>query len=86
MSPLQGKFFFNGWITGVEACTGYNPTFGIVLQTPFCSQARSRAISAGKLDATDEEVIAAAKAVNLHDILMQMGRRRHYDTEIRRGQ
>lgn len=29
----------------------------------------------GKLDATDEEMIAAAKAVNAHEFIMKMGKR-----------
>ena len=35
----------------------------------------------GKLDATDEEVIAAAKAVNAHDFIMKM--EKGYDTELK---
>ena len=34
----------------------------------------------GKLDATDEEVIAAAKAVNAHDFIMRLDK--GYDTEL----
>lgn len=34
----------------------------------------------GKLDATDEEIIAAAKAVNAHDFIMKLDR--GYDTEL----
>ena len=34
----------------------------------------------GRLDATDEEIIAAAKAVNAHSFIMQM--EKGYDTEI----
>ncbi|MNP48465.1 putative ABC transporter ATP-binding protein [compost metagenome] len=34
----------------------------------------------GKLDATDEEVIAAAKAVNAHDFIMKL--ENGYDTEV----
>ena len=35
----------------------------------------------GKLDATDEEIIAAAKAVNAHDFIMKM--EKGYDTELK---
>lgn len=35
----------------------------------------------GKLDATDEEVIAAAKAVNAHDFIMKL--EKGYDTELK---
>ena len=34
----------------------------------------------GKLDATDEEIVAAAKAVNAHDFIMKM--EKGYDTEL----
>ncbi|MDE7132740.1 MAG: ATP-binding cassette domain-containing protein, partial [Lachnospiraceae bacterium] len=34
----------------------------------------------GKLDATDEEIIAAAKAVNAHDFIMRL--EKGYDTEL----
>ena len=34
----------------------------------------------GKLDATDEEIIAAAKAVNAHDFIMKL--EKGYDTEL----
>ena len=35
----------------------------------------------GKLDATDEEIIAAAKAVGVHDVIMKM--EKGYDTELK---
>ena len=35
----------------------------------------------GKLDATDEEMIAAAKAVNAHDFIVKM--EKGYDTELK---
>ena len=35
----------------------------------------------GKLDATDEEMIAAAKAVNAHEFIMKM--EKGYDTELK---
>jgi ATP-binding cassette subfamily B protein len=35
----------------------------------------------GKLDATEEEMIAAAKAVNVHDFIM--GMEKGYDTELK---
>ncbi len=35
----------------------------------------------GKLDATDEEIIAAAKAVNAHEFIMKMDK--GYDTELK---
>ena len=38
-------------------------------------------IAYGKLDATEEEMIAAAKAVNAHDFIMKM--EKGYDTELK---
>lgn len=54
---------------------------GLVLQEPFLFSGTVRDnIRFGKLDATDDEVIAAAKAVNLHEFIesMPFG----YDTEV----
>ncbi len=54
---------------------------GLVLQEPFLfSGTVSDNIRYGKLDATDEEIVAAAKAVNLHEFIesMPFG----YDTEV----
>jgi ABC-type multidrug transport system fused ATPase/permease subunit len=54
---------------------------GLVLQDPFLFSGTIRDnVRYGKLDATDEEVIAAAKAVNLHDYVesLPFG----YDTEV----
>ncbi|MBI3974395.1 MAG: ABC transporter ATP-binding protein [Chloroflexi bacterium] len=54
---------------------------GLVLQEPFLFSGNIRDnILYGKLDASEEEVIAAAKAVNLHDFIesLPFG----YDTEV----
>jgi ATP-binding cassette subfamily B protein len=54
---------------------------GLVLQDPFIFSGTIREnIRFGKLDATDEEIVAAAKAVNLHDYIesLPFG----YDTEV----
>lgn len=54
---------------------------GIMLQDTFLFSATIKEnIRYGKLDATDEEVIAAAKAVNAHDFIMNM--EKGYDTEV----
>lgn len=54
---------------------------GIMLQDTFLfSTTIKENIRYGKLDATDEEVIAAAKAVNAHDFIMNM--EKGYDTEV----
>jgi len=54
---------------------------GIMLQDTFLfSSTIKENIRYGKLDATDEEVIAAAKAVNAHDFVMKL--ENGYDTEV----
>lgn len=54
---------------------------GIMLQDTFLfSSTIKENIRYGKLDATDEEVIAAAKAVNAHDFIMKL--ENGYDTEV----
>ncbi|SNX53575.1 ABC transporter ATP-binding protein [Thermoanaerobacterium sp. RBIITD] len=54
---------------------------GIMLQDTFLFSATIKEnIRYGRLDATDEEVIAAAKAVNAHDFIMKM--EKGYDTEV----
>lgn len=55
---------------------------GIMLQDTFLFAATIKDnIRYGKLDATDEEIIRAAQAVNAHDFIM--GLEKGYDTEIR---
>lgn len=54
---------------------------GIMLQDTFLfSQSIKENIRYGKLDATDEEIIAACKAVNAHDFIVNM--KNGYDTEV----
>lgn len=54
---------------------------GIMLQDTFLFSATIKEnIKYGKLDASDEEVIKASKAVNAHDFIMKMPK--GYDTEI----
>ena len=54
---------------------------GIMLQDTFLfSTTIKENIRYGKLDATDEEVIAAAKAVNAHDFIMKLPK--GYDTDV----
>lgn len=59
---------------------------GVVLQDPFLfSGTVKENILYGRLDATEEEVIAAAKAVGAHDFIMKL--EKGYDTELHeRGQ
>jgi ATP-binding cassette subfamily B protein len=55
---------------------------GVVPQEPFLFTGTIREnIRYGRLDATDEEVEAAASAIGVHDIILQLGE--GYDTQIR---
>lgn len=54
---------------------------GVMLQDTFLfSDSIKENIRYGKLDATDEEIIAAAKAVNAHEFIMNL--ENGYDTEV----
>ncbi|WP_026652951.1 ABC transporter ATP-binding protein [Butyrivibrio proteoclasticus] len=55
---------------------------GVMTQDNFIFQGTVREnIMYGKLDATEEEMIAAAKAVNAHDFIMEL--EKGYDTELK---
>jgi ATP-binding cassette subfamily B protein/subfamily B ATP-binding cassette protein MsbA len=57
---------------------------GMVLQDPFLFNGTVKEnILFGRLDASDEDVIAAAKAVGAHDFIM--GLRNGYDTSVEEG-
>ncbi len=78
--------------SGIIAIDGYDLTkvsmnslrkqMGVMTQDNFIFHGTVREnIAYGKLDATDEEIIAAAKAVNAHDFIMAM--EKGYDTELK---
>jgi ATP-binding cassette subfamily B protein len=82
--PTSGNVMINGLDYRERSLAWLQSNLGIVLQTPFLFTGTIRSnIRYGKLEATDEEVIAAAKAVNVHDIIMQM--EKGYDTEVQEG-
>ncbi|HHB91132.1 MAG TPA: ATP-binding cassette domain-containing protein, partial [Anaerolineae bacterium] len=57
---------------------------GIVLQSPHLFSGTIREnIRYGRLDATDEEIIEAAKLAGAHDFIMEL--ERGYDTEVGEG-
>ena len=57
---------------------------GYVLQTPHLfSGSVKENIRYGRLDATDEEIIAAAKLVNAHDFITRMDH--GYDSDVGEG-
>ncbi|MEM1154078.1 MAG: ATP-binding cassette domain-containing protein, partial [Pseudomonadota bacterium] len=82
--PTSGEILINGESYLDRSLSWLQSNLGIVLQTPFLFTGTVASnIRYGKLDATDEEVIEAARAVNVHDIIMKM--EKGYDTEIQEG-
>lgn len=82
--PVSGRILVNGEDYMGRSLSWLQSNLGIVLQTPFLFTGTVRSnIRYGKLDATDDEIVAAAKAVNVHDIIMKMDN--GYDTEIQEG-
>ncbi len=78
--------------SGIIAIDGYDlkkvkidslrKQMGVMTQDNFIFHGTVRDnIAYGKLDATDEEIIAAAKAVNAHDFIMKL--EKGYDTELK---
>ncbi|CUO59698.1 ABC transporter ATP-binding protein [Clostridium disporicum] len=79
--PTNGEILVDGKnIKGVNL-ESYRSQMGIMLQDTFLfSTSIMENIRYGRLDATDEEVIEAAKAVNSHDFIM--GMEKGYLTEV----
>ena len=75
---IDGRDYKERSIAWLHANLGY------VMQTPhlFSGTVKDN-IAYGKLDATLEEVIAAAKAVNAHDFIMKLDQA--YDSEVGEG-
>lgn len=79
--PNSGEVLIDGKnIRNVEL-ESLRSQMGIMLQDTFLFSATIKEnIRYGKLDATDEEVIAAAKAVSAHEFIMSL--ENGYDTEV----
>lgn len=78
----QGRILVDG--TDVKGVTleSLRSQMGIMLQDTFLFSATIKEnIRYGKLDATDEEIIAAAQAVNAHDFIMAL--ENGYETEVK---
>ncbi|WP_055665269.1 ABC transporter ATP-binding protein [Desnuesiella massiliensis] len=77
----QGEVLVDGKNVENVEIESLRSQMGIMLQDTFLfSTTIKENIRYGKLDATDEEVIAAAKAVNAHDFIMKL--EKGYDTEV----
>jgi len=79
--PTSGEVLVDGKNIKNVNLESLRSQMGIMLQDTFLfSTSIMENIRYGKLDATDEEVIAAAKAVNAHDFIMKL--EDGYNTEV----
>lgn len=78
----QGNVYIDGYNVKDVSIESLRKQMGIMTQDNFLFSGTVKDnIRYGKLDATDEEIIAAAKAVNAHDFIMKL--EKGYDTELR---
>jgi ATP-binding cassette subfamily B protein len=82
--PQKGKIMIDGNNINVVPKSSLRRLMGIVLQETFLFQGTIKEnIRYGRLDAKDEEIIAAAKHVEADDFIMRLPQ--GYDTIIREG-
>jgi ATP-binding cassette subfamily B protein len=78
----QGNIYIDGFDIKDVSIESLRRQMGIMTQDNFLfSGTIADNIRYGKLDATDEEIIAAAKAVNAHDFIVKM--EKGYETELK---
>lgn len=78
----QGNVYIDGHNVKDVSIESLRMQMGIMTQDNFLFSGTIKDnIRYGKLDATDEEIIAAAKAVNAHDFIIKM--ENGYDTELK---
>lgn len=78
----EGTITIDGYDVKDVSIESLRKQMGIMTQDNFLFSGTIKDnIRYGKLDATDEEIIAAAKAVNAHDFIMKM--EKGYDTELK---
>ena len=82
--PTKGKVLIDGVDYKERSVNWLHENLGYVLQTPhlFSGTIRDN-IRYSKLDATEEEIINAAKAVSAHEFIMALDK--GYDTEVGDG-
>ncbi|HSL94217.1 MAG TPA: ABC transporter ATP-binding protein, partial [Bacillota bacterium] len=84
--PDAGRVMVDGHDLAGVTLASFRSQLGIVLQDPFIFAGTIREnIAYGKLDATDEEIVAAAQAVNAHDFIMRLADGYDTVTEERGG-
>lgn len=77
----EGKVLVDGIDVADVSLESLRSQMGIMTQDNFLFSGTIKDnIRYGKLDATDEEIMAAAKAVNAHDFIMKL--EKGYDTEL----
>ncbi len=82
--PTGGRVLIDGVDYKERSTLWLHSNIGYVLQTPHLfSGSVKENIRYGKLDATDEEIIAAAKLVSVHETIMRM--EHGYDSEVGEG-
>ncbi|MBD3185080.1 ATP-binding cassette domain-containing protein [Candidatus Poribacteria bacterium] len=71
--PTKGDIFIDGYNIKDVKVKSIRKQMGIVLQEPFLfNDTLKSSIAYGKVDATDEEIIEAAKAANAHDFIQAL--------------
>ncbi|MFZ2098277.1 MAG: ABC transporter ATP-binding protein [Anaerolineales bacterium] len=82
--PVSGRIRIDGYDLREVTQQSIRKQMGIVLQDPFLFNGSvGENIRFGRLDATNEEVVAAAKAVGAHDFIVNL--RQGYDTSVEEG-
>jgi ATP-binding cassette, subfamily B, multidrug efflux pump len=82
--PTAGRVCVDGVDLRSVTQTSFRRQMGMVLQDPFLFNGSVREnILFGRLDAKEEDVIAAAKAVGAHDFIMRL--KNGYDTSVEEG-
>lgn len=77
----EGSIYIDGYDLKKVSIESLREQMGVMTQDNFLFSGTIRDnIRYGKLGATDEEIIAAAKAVNAHDFIMKLDK--GYDTEL----
>ena len=82
--PTDGRILIDGRDYRERSQLWLHSNIGYVLQTPHLfSGSVKENIRYGKLDATDEEIVEAAKLVNAHDFILHM--ENGYDSDVGEG-
>jgi len=82
--PVNGRILIDGYDLRQVTQLSLRRQMGIVLQDPFLFNGTvAENIRFGRLDASDEEVQAAAQAVGAHDFITRL--RHGYDTPVEEG-